>query len=504
MQREAYELMIDVVRRRQSMEYLLVCLQEQDIVLPTKEVRAVWFLLETALFGEGDRQASAMTRLKERHLPLQLLPHPAEHAQNKSSAGAIRIGTRNFESLNAACEAAIARDVIRLGAGTFAARGIVMQRQVKIVGLSPEQTTIQFSDTLVGLTVFQGSELLNLTLALTAPSNSVPDAQTTVLQVLQSVGDASVRFSNMVVQGGDIGIRIAGDVDAILRDVHTTRNTIGLLIEGSGQVHTFGFHASENVQHGVFARGRSWLLLDGATIETSGDTGIFAQDLAEIVVQDAVLRLNNASGMSVKGSGHGYITSSVLDRNGAHGVVFDQDATGEVRLCNVLNNGGFGVLVAGNSSPDITNNEVVGNTNDGINYANVARGLCKGNRCVRNKKSGILVGDASSPTVEDNTCLRNRFAGIAFFGIEGIATNATNNECVQNRTGITVNRQASPTLRYNICTDNATSGIAFWNKTGGIAQDNVCVRNRQDDYFQVEGSSARIVLTKQDQHKLNI
>lgn len=111
----------------------------------------------------------------------------------------------------------------------------------------------------------------------------------------------------------------------------------------------------------------------------------------------------------------------------------------------------------------------------GLRFLGSSSGLVRECLVMENNNTGILMEQGAHPILDNNVCADNEMIGIGYFDKTGGV--ARQNECLRNVVGIGVATQSQPTLDHNICRDNELYGIAYWDSAGGMAYKNECTGN---------------------------
>ncbi len=362
---------------------------------------------------------------------------------------------RAFPTIQAAVDAAVPGDVIKVGKGTYAEAVVIATDGLTLIGrrsvVDPAYAGPCFSVNADDVTI-NGFTLRNGSLGVSATGDGISLIKNIVEASagvgLSVTGEGAAVISNAVRAAGGDGIRVRGPVGAF-----------GITGENPSQVHTNkvqqsgedgidvvdvnstirrnlctsnGFHGIRSELGGVFVAGGPASLVsgnqghfnafDGLQIESYFGTGV------DVVTNTT--RFNGQDGLRVLGF-HFTVNGNRSGNNARHGLCHSgQAAVLSSNRCE--SNGGVGLMsegfvsggdggVAGDVGITLQSNRCQGNGRDGIHAAG-GRFAILGNTSSANLGDGIDLdrlapgqdpGDGGEPTnLEDNSCKDNGHDGI--------------------------------------------------------------------------------------------
>ncbi len=131
-----------------------------------------------------------------------------------------------------------------------------------------------------------------------------------------------------------------------------------------------------------------------------------------------------------------------------------------------------------NASPLVINNTCYGNVRAGIGISEHSRPIVQGNKCYKNRRAGIGIrtGEETQPIVEYNECYENDMAGIG--NRDGARPIIRHNKCYKNKmAGIGSRDDARAIIEHNECYENEMAGIGSRLGAAPVIRHNRCYRN---------------------------
>jgi parallel beta-helix repeat protein len=132
------------------------------------------------------------------------------------------------------------------------------------------------------------------------------------------------------------------------------------------------------------------------------------------------------------------------------------------------------------ASPLVVDNECWGNVRAGIGVSEGSKPIVRHNKCYKNRRAGIGVrtGSETQPLIEDNDCYENDMAGIG--ASEHSAPTIRNNRCYRNElVGIGSETHATPVIVGNECYENELVGIGQRSDANTVLIGNYCHHNKK-------------------------
>lgn len=384
-------------------------------------------------------------------------------------------GSGRSQVLRDAVAAAQECATLKLPAGTYLLdMPLVVSRSIRIVGSGRDATRIVYEGcesvlTCEGEVTFAASAL---TFEHRGPlPGSVVNVQ------CEAIDFRDCCFTGGVVGGdsGGDGLYLRGKTrGAVIGCIFTANTGVGLWVDEQAapllQDNTF----SEN-HEGICYIGES-----GGSAHRNrcihNQTGIHIYRTSHPLILENRCESNLWLGIVISDEALPILDGNLCSGNASHGIYYCTSVAGGVARRNrVTGNGQVGIWLTERAQPRLEYNECEGNRQSGIVYTAYTGGVCVSNTCAGNSGHGIELQGSAQPTLEKNTCQKNR-SGIVYQ--EQAGGIARGNACTDNQKhGIQVGDEASPTIEGNTCEANGDCGLGYFDRAGGSAAENVCIRN---------------------------
>jgi len=265
----------------------------------------------------------------------------------------------DFQTIQSAIDAAAEGDVIQVNAGVYHEALLITKNQIDIVGAGSEQTTIEYTDTVVSYLFSARSSLEGFTVSYIGTED----------RPAIMVDASSPQLSHNTITGATLaGIEIQSGANAQLQDNLIANNL------GSGVL--------------VYLNARV--------------------TLTDNVIRENGLGLVSHPGVEIRGAGEGELDNNNIWLNGGSGVFLHEAAFARLTSNSIIGNNLHGVAVENRSIAELTSNSILWHTEAGVRLKASREVTLSGNLIAHNLLGTVGDDEAELPTQTNNIYLANR------------------------------------------------------------------------------------------------
>ena len=129
---------------------------------------------------------------------------------------------------------------------------------------------------------------------------------------IESTTNCKVTLERLTVRGGSIGVFVTGNAILQLRDVKTSNNDYGAIIDDSANAEMINAVVSDNRYVGILAIGSTRLTLDGQSTVSNNNVGIQAKDTASVDLRSSEIRGNQLEGLALLDTAQARLNASAV------------------------------------------------------------------------------------------------------------------------------------------------------------------------------------------------
>ncbi len=265
----------------------------------------------------------------------------------------------DFQTIQAAIDAAEEGDVIQVNAGVYREGLMVTKNQIDIVGAGSEQTIIEHTDTVVSYLFSARSSLEGFTI------NYIGLEDRPAIMVDAS----SPQLSHNVITGATL--------------------------------------AGIEIQSGASPR------LESNLIHNNLGSGVLVYLNARVTLVDNTIRENGLGlvshpGVEIRGAGEGELEGNNIWFNGGSGVFLHEAALGKITSNSIIGNNLHGVAVENRSVAELSFNTILWHIEAGVRLKSSREVTLNGNLIAHNLLGTVGNDEAELPTQTNNIYLANR------------------------------------------------------------------------------------------------
>ena len=366
---------------------------------------------------------------------------PYLYAKQKSASGKVLVVPSDFNTIQAAINAAQTGDIVSVKDGNYE-ETLTLKSGVSLKGRDINNVII-YCDVLNGSVLSaeycNAAEISNLTLMHKGMSLMPADFKGR-FPVLNA-NSSSLNISKCRIQYSGLDGISANNANVTIKECII----------------------SDNNNYGLCACKGSTLSLSDNIFCRNGANGIFLDGIRSADIHHNTCSYNGHHGISVAENSTANLTQNDCCNNKYSGIYFGLGSSGSVKNNACRSNDYQGIIVTGSgTNVAIQDNTFTDNNYCGIYFDDLATGSINGNNCSNNQWHGISIADEScSPAIYNNKCFKNKRCGL-----------------------------------YLTTSFRASVSENDFNDNGDISWSEICDLRNSDKFEQLENIAARLIKQK--------